>query len=75
MCGVIIAISIAFAVVDLMIRRDIRNKARHIVIASAAFDSHGRLLVKNDGTIPMQVIETDADLVVSLRLLIRVGEA
>jgi hypothetical protein len=30
-----------------------------IVIASAAFDKQGRLLVRPDGMLPMQVIETD----------------
>ncbi|KAL7422485.1 hypothetical protein Q5752_003133 [Cryptotrichosporon argae] len=62
MCGCIIVLSLAIAIFDFFIRRDIRNKARHIVVASAAFDSTGKLLVRNDGTIPMQIIQTDADL-------------
>ncbi|KAK8854768.1 hypothetical protein IAR55_003507 [Kwoniella newhampshirensis] len=62
MCGVIVLICFAIAFYDAMTRRQIRNKARNIVIASASFDKTGKLLVKNDGTIPMQVIQTDADL-------------
>jgi hypothetical protein len=62
MCGCIIALSAAIAIFDYLIRRDIRNKARHIVVASAAFDPTGKLLVRHDGTIPMQIIQTDADL-------------
>jgi hypothetical protein len=45
MCGVIVLISIGFAVWDYLSERDIRSKARKIVIASAAFDKQGRLLV------------------------------
>lgn len=62
MCGCIIALSAAIAIFDYLLRRDIRNKARHIVVASAAFDQSGKLLVRHDGTIPMQIIQTDADL-------------
>lgn len=62
MCGCIILLSIALAALDYLIRRDIRDKARHIVVASAAFDQTGKLLVRHDGTIPMQIIQTDADL-------------
>ncbi|GMK59234.1 hypothetical protein CspeluHIS016_0702490 [Cutaneotrichosporon spelunceum] len=62
MCACIIALSAGIAIVDYLIRRDIRNKARHIVVASAAFDPTGKLLVRHDGTIPMQIIQTDADL-------------
>lgn len=62
MCGCIILLSVIIAVTDYLIRRDIRKKARHIVVASAAFDPSGKLLVRHDGTIPMQIIQTDADL-------------
>ncbi|BEJ12564.1 hypothetical protein CspHIS471_0210240 [Cutaneotrichosporon sp. HIS471] len=62
MCACIIALSAAIAILDYLIRRDIRNKARHIVVASVAFDPTGKLLVRHDGTIPMQIIQTDADL-------------
>ncbi len=37
-----------------------------IVIASAAFDKQGKLLVRADGMLPMQVIETDAVLKVGI---------
>lgn len=66
MCAFIIALSIAIAVVDFLVRRDVRKIARQIVVASATFDRQGRLLVRPDGTLPMQLIETDADLKVSL---------
>jgi hypothetical protein len=62
MCGVIFLISIGFAVWDYLSERDIRSKARKIVIASAAFDKQGRLLVRPDGHLPMHVIESQADL-------------
>ncbi|KAK4688817.1 hypothetical protein P7C73_g1293, partial [Tremellales sp. Uapishka_1] len=62
MCGCILVFAVMAAILDLFIRREIRDKARQIVIASAAFDKSGKLLVKNDGTIPMQVIQTDAEL-------------
>jgi hypothetical protein len=62
MCGVIVLISIGFAVWDYLSERDIRSKARKIVIASAAFDKQGRLLVRPDGHLPMHVIESQADL-------------
>lgn len=62
MCAAIIVLSAGIAVTDFLLRRDIRNKARHIVVASAAFDQTGKLLVRHDGTIPMQIIQTDADL-------------
>ena len=62
MCGVIVLISIGFAVWDYISDRDIRSKARKIVIASAAFDKQGRLLVRPDGHLPMHVIESQADL-------------
>jgi len=62
MCGVIIIVAIALAFADLLTRRDMREKARHIVVASATFAEDGKILVKHDGTIPMQAIETEADL-------------
>jgi hypothetical protein len=62
MCGVIVLISIGFAVWDYLSERDIRSKARKIVIVSAAFDKQGRLLVRPDGHLPMHVIESQADL-------------
>ena len=65
MCAVIIILSIGIAFSDLLTRREMRQKARHIVIASATFSADGKILVKHDGTIPMQAIETEADLGVS----------
>ncbi|ORX38480.1 hypothetical protein BD324DRAFT_649847 [Kockovaella imperatae] len=62
MCAMIVVISITFALIDLLARREIRKKARHIVVASAAFAEDGKILVRHDGTIPMQMIETEADL-------------
>lgn len=65
MCGAIILLSFGLAFADWLTRRDMRNKARNIVLASACFTEDGKILVKSDGTIPMQVIQTDADLSVS----------
>lgn len=62
LCGVIIILSIVAAILDALTRREMRNRARHIVVASATFDEFGKILVKHDGTIPMQMIETEADL-------------
>ena len=73
MCGVIILISLGLAFGDFSTRRDMRKKARKIVVASACFDEEGKILVKGDGTIPMQIIETEADLVVSRTVLRRLG--
>lgn len=58
----IILLSLGMAFADYMTRRDMRQKARNIVIASACFTEDGRILVKSDGTIPMQAIQTEADL-------------
>lgn len=62
MCGAIILLALGMAFADWVTRRDMRKKARNIVLASACFTEDGRILVKNDGTIPMQVIQTEADL-------------
>ena len=67
MCGAIILLALGMAFADWVTRRDMRKKARNIVLASACFTEDGRILVKNDGTIPMQVIQTEADLGVSQR--------
>lgn len=66
MCAAIVLFCFLVALFDALTRRSIRSKARSIVVASASFDKTGKLLVKNDGTIPMQVISTDADLQVCL---------
>jgi hypothetical protein len=68
MCGVIVALAVAFISYVVWSRKKTSKVARHIVIASAAFDDFGRILVKADGTLPMHVIETDAAIDVSLRL-------
>jgi hypothetical protein len=73
MCGVIVLISIGFAIWDYLSERDIRSKARKIVIASAAFDKQGRLLVRPDGHLPMHVIESQADLKVRFGGTLGVG--
>lgn len=39
-----------------------------IVVASAAFDKQGRLLVRPDGTLPMKIVETEADMKVRMSL-------
>jgi hypothetical protein len=65
MCGIIILLSIGIAVWDLWTRAEVKKKARHITIALATFSEDGRILVKTDGTIPVQAIETKAELSVS----------
>ena len=67
MCGAIVLFAIVFLVYDARNRKRSSRVARHIVIASAAFDEFGRILVKADGTLPMHIIETDAAIDVSLR--------
>lgn len=69
MCLVIISLSIFIAVSDLLRRRQTVREARQIVVASAAFDKFGRVLVKIDGTLPMRLIETEAYLKASRVLL------
>jgi hypothetical protein len=68
MCGVIVALAVAFISYDIWSRKKTSKVARHIVIASAAFDDFGRILVKADGTLPMHVIETDAAIDVSQKV-------
>lgn len=68
MCLVIIIASLGLAVRDFWRARKISTDARQIVLASAAFDKMGRMLVKMDGTLPLVVIETDAVLKVRLDL-------
>jgi hypothetical protein len=65
MCGAIIVLGITIGTLDIMARRELRAKARHIVIASAAFDKDGKILSRADGTLPMAIIHTDAHLNVS----------
>jgi hypothetical protein len=68
MCGAIVLFAVIFLIYDARNRKRTSRVARHIVIASAAFDEFGRILVKSDGTLPMHVIETDAAIGVSLFL-------
>lgn len=60
MCGVIVLIAVAFFAYNVLRSKKNNKVARQIIVASAAFDEYGRILVKPDGTLPMQVIETDA---------------
>lgn len=60
MCLVIILISVGLAVLDNRTKRKTSKDARQIVVASAAFDKFGRVLVKLNGSLPFQVIDTDA---------------
>lgn len=65
MCLVIVLISAGLAVLDNRVKRQTSKDARQIVVASAAFDKFGRVLVKINGSLPFQVIETDAGVKVS----------
>jgi len=66
MCGAIVLFAVIFSIYDVSSKKKSSKAGRHIVIASAAFDEFGRILVKADGTLPMHVIETDAAIDVSL---------
>ena len=68
MCLVIILASLGLAAYDFFNARKVSTDARQIVLASAAFDKMGRMLVKMDGTLPLVVIETDAVLKVRREL-------
>lgn len=74
MCGVIIALSLLLAILDYRTRAQIKAKAKHIVLASVTFDEQGKILVKSDGSIPMQILQTESDEVshLSTKLIIRV---
>lgn len=66
MCGAIVLLAVGFFAYTSLRRSKSKKVGRQIVVASAAFDEFGRILVKPDGTLPMQVIETDAAIEVSL---------
>lgn len=61
MCFVIICFCIFIGVSDMLVVRDARRKSKKVVVCSATFDKQGRLLVKPDGTMPLQIIETDVN--------------
>jgi hypothetical protein len=65
MCGAIVLLSIILALIDLRTRRDLKAKSKQVVLASVAFDEQGKILVKSDGTIPMQVLQVDTELKVN----------
>lgn len=65
MCLVIVVLAVGLAVSDILIKRKTTKDARQIVVASAAFDKFGRVLVKLNGSLPFQVIETDVVVKVS----------
>ena len=62
MCAAIIVLSLLLAILDFRTRVQMKAKAKNIVLASVAFDENGKILVKPDGTIPMQIMQTDANL-------------
>lgn len=55
---VCLIVAAAISVHDLFAARKTRENARKVVVCSATFDKQGHLLVKDDGTLPMVVIET-----------------
>lgn len=61
MCGVIIFVSLLLAALDLRTRIQMKATSKNIVLASVTFDDSGKILVKPDGTIPMQIMQTDAE--------------
>ena len=58
MCGCICILALCFALYDARLHRSTKSKARQVIVASATFDTAGRMLVKADGSIPFQVITT-----------------
>lgn len=58
MCGVLCLVSIGFVLFDIRHSRKIKEKARQIIVASAVFDRKGNILVKADGTLPLQIVWT-----------------
>lgn len=69
MCGILCLVSIGFVLFDIRQSRKIKEKARQIIVASAVFDKKGNLLVKADGTLPLQVVYTpDMPKVASLQV-------
>ena len=60
MCLVLCLFSVIVVIIDIRSRRKARDNSHKIFIASATFDKKGNLLVKADGMLPIQVIETSA---------------
>lgn len=58
MCAFFLLLSVGITVVDAVIAKKNKQNARKVVICSATFNKQGQLLVKEDGTLPMVVIET-----------------
>lgn len=59
MCGAIILLALVLAFTDYRSKARLRDKSRHVVLASCAFDETGKIMVMPNGSIPMQVIEID----------------
>ncbi|CAO1612781.1 unnamed protein product [Jaminaea pallidilutea] len=58
MCTCFWLIAFGISVTDAVSTNTVRQNARKLVVCSATFNTHGQLLVKEDGTLPMVVIET-----------------
>lgn len=58
MCVVVFLLSVAVAVSDLIVAKAERQAARKVVVCSLTFNKQGQLLVREDGTLPMVMIET-----------------
>ncbi|CAO1623374.1 unnamed protein product [Sympodiomycopsis kandeliae] len=58
MCVFVFFLSVAVAVSDIIVAKAERQAARKVVVCSLTFNKQGHLLVKEDGSLPMIVIET-----------------
>lgn len=69
MCAALCLLSAGFAVHDIMLRKSGRLGSQQLVVASAAFTRDGKILVKPDGNIPLQVMSTNSSMREILREL------
>lgn len=67
MCIALCLLSAALAFYDSIVLKSGRLSGQQLVVASASFTHDGKILVKPDGTIPMQVMGTKS----SMREIIR----
>lgn len=59
-CFIILSTIAIAGLIQFLVQRDTRKKARMIVVASATFDKSGRIMVNGDGTLPLITVEERA---------------
>lgn len=62
MCIALCLLSACLAVYDTLARKSSRLVGQQLVVASASFTRDGKILVKPDGSLPMQVMDTRASM-------------